>query len=47
MIAKFWESAGGDLSKKWAELLFGPAFLFWLGTVLLAARPIGWQKVWT
>lgn len=46
MIAKFWEGTGGDLSKKWAELLFGPAFLFWLGAILLATRPIGWEKVW-
>jgi len=46
MVKNFWEGAGGDLSKKWAELLFGPAFLFWLVTILLVTRPIGWDKVW-
>ncbi len=46
MVTKFWGSAGGDLSKKWAELLLSPAFLFWLGTFLLATYPIGWKKVW-
>ncbi|MFN3763291.1 MAG: hypothetical protein ACK4WK_08845 [Anaerolineae bacterium] len=35
MLTSFFESLGEDLSKKWLERLFGPAFLFWAGGLLL------------
>ena len=39
MLSSFWESVGEGLSEKWLERLFGPAFLFWAGGLLLWAGP--------
>lgn len=32
---KFWEGIGSSLSAQWIQLLFGPAFLFWGGGLLI------------
>jgi hypothetical protein len=46
MFPSFWESIGEGLSQKWLERLFGPAFLFWAGGLLLWIGPTSLPARW-
>lgn len=46
MLSSFWESIGEGLSEKWLERLFGPAFLFWTGGLLLWIGPQNLAARW-
>ncbi len=46
MLTKFWESAGEGLSTRWLDLLFGPAFLFWGGGIVIIVLQVGFYDVW-
>lgn len=46
MLTSFWETAGKDLSQKWLERLFGPAFLFWAGGLALWFGPRNLPARW-
>lgn len=46
MLTKFWEKTGESLSARWLEYLFGPAFLFWGGGLVVLALEIGFDTVW-
>ena len=46
MLSSFWESVGEGLSEKWLERLFGPAFLFWAGGLLLWIGPQNLADKW-
>lgn len=46
MLTSFWETAGKDLSQKWLERLFGPAFLFWAGGLALWFGPENLPARW-
>ena len=46
MLTAFFEKAGEGLAGKWLERLFGPAFLFWAGGLLIAIRPARLPAVW-
>ncbi len=46
MLTSFWESVGEGLSEKWLERLFGPAFLFWAGGLLLWIGPGNLSDRW-
>lgn len=45
MLNKFWETIGTDLAGRWLDHIFGPAFLFWVGGLVLYAWQTGWEKV--
>lgn len=46
MLTSFWESIGEGLSQKWLERFFGPAFLFWVGGLLLWVGPGNLSVIW-
>jgi hypothetical protein len=46
MLTKFWESAGEGLSKQWGAYLFGPAFLFWGGGLVIIVFQMGFYIAW-
>src|SRR5690349_2583752 len=46
MLTKFWESAGEQLAGSWFKELFGPAFLFWSGGLVIIVGKIGFYEVW-
>lgn len=46
MLTAFSESLGADLSKQWLERLFGPAFVFWAGSLLLWLGPANLAARW-
>lgn len=46
MFTSFLESVGQGLSEKWQERLFGPAFLFWGGGLLLWLTPERLPAMW-
>ncbi len=46
MLSSFWKSVGEGLSEKWLERLFGPAFLFWAGGLLLWVGPQNLDEKW-
>lgn len=46
MLSSFWESVGKGLSEKWLKRLFGPAFLFWAGGLLLWIGPQNLAAKW-
>jgi hypothetical protein len=45
MLDKFWETIGTNLAGRWLEYIFGPAFIFWAGGVVLYAWKSGWQDL--
>ena len=45
MLDNFWESMGSKLAERWLEYIFGPAFLFWVGSFGVFALKTGWQTV--
>ncbi|RME38357.1 MAG: hypothetical protein D6794_05505, partial [Deltaproteobacteria bacterium] len=47
MLSSFFESIGEGLSEKWLDRLFGPAFLFWAGGLLLWVGPRNLAAKWT
>jgi len=46
MLTSFWESVGEGLSQQWVERLFGPAFLFWAGGLVLWVGPANLPAAW-
>ena len=46
MLSSFWESVGEGLSEQWLERLFGSAFLFWVGGLLLWVGPQNLAEKW-
>jgi hypothetical protein len=46
MLTDFLTELTKDLRGKWLERLFGPAFLFWAGGLLLVVGPQGLAAWW-
>ena len=46
MLTSFWESVGEGISERGLGYLFGPAFLFWAGGLLLWLGPQGLPRAW-
>jgi hypothetical protein len=46
MLTDFLTELTKDLPGKWLERLFGPAFLFWAGGLLLVIGPAGLTAWW-
>lgn len=46
MLNSFWENIGLRFSEKIWQYLFGPAFLFWIGSMLVLISHFGWKASW-
>jgi hypothetical protein len=46
MLTKFWESAGEGIAGQWLQYIFGPAFLFWGGGLIIIASQSGLVTAW-
>jgi hypothetical protein len=42
----FWEEIAGGVAKQWADRVFSPALLFWMGGLLAYATAHGWCQVY-
>jgi len=46
MLSKFWESTGEGIAGQWLQYIFGPAFLFWGGGLIIIVFQLGFYNVW-